>query len=430
MKNLKVHPGGRYLETEDGAPFFWLGDTAWELFHALTREEAEQYLQKRAEQGFNVVQAVILAEMDGLRTPNAYGRTPLRKNAAGQYDPLLWDEGGYSYWDHVGWILDKAGEYGIYLALLPTWGDKYQQAHGVGPEIFTPENAGAYGEMVGCRFGDRDNLVWVLGGDRNLAAYADYRVNEALARGLARGEEKRHLATLHPSGEQSGSRFFPGAPWMDFYMIQSGHGRRALPNYRFVEADWALTPAKPVLDAEPRYEDHPVGFRPENGYFDAADVRQAAYWAVFSGSLGITYGHHSVWRMNREPSEYFPLAWQEALERPAARQMRLLKELVLSRPFWERRPAQELLAQNREGSNHMAACRGEGYAFCYTPNGLSVPVRLGLLGGKEIRAEWFSPRTGERIPAGSFPNAGVREFPAPSRGRGEDWVLCLDGKEA
>lgn len=134
--------------------------------------------------------------------------------------------------------------------------------------------------------------------------------------------------------------------------------------------------------------------------------------------------------MNREPSEYFPLAWQEALERPAARQMRLLKELVLSRPFWERRPAQELLAQNREGSNHMAACRGEGYAFCYTPNGLSVPVRLGLLGGKEIRAEWFSPRTGERIPAGSFPNAGVREFPAPSRGRGEDWVLCLDGKEA
>ena len=59
---LEVAPGGRHLQTTAGEPFFWLGDTAWELFHRLDLAEAERYLDARAEQGFNVVQAVVLAE--------------------------------------------------------------------------------------------------------------------------------------------------------------------------------------------------------------------------------------------------------------------------------------------------------------------------------------------------------------------------------
>lgn len=42
--------------------FFYLGDTAWELFHRLSYEEAEVFLRNRAEKGFNVVMAVVLAE--------------------------------------------------------------------------------------------------------------------------------------------------------------------------------------------------------------------------------------------------------------------------------------------------------------------------------------------------------------------------------
>ncbi len=77
LKRLKVSDNQRFLVQEDGTPFFWLGDTAWELFHRCDREEAEMYLEKRAEQGFNVLQAVALAEIDGLNTPNPYGEKPL-----------------------------------------------------------------------------------------------------------------------------------------------------------------------------------------------------------------------------------------------------------------------------------------------------------------------------------------------------------------
>jgi hypothetical protein len=48
---LQVSQNRRFLQTADGKPFFWLGDTAWELFHRLTREEAEMYLKNRAEKG-------------------------------------------------------------------------------------------------------------------------------------------------------------------------------------------------------------------------------------------------------------------------------------------------------------------------------------------------------------------------------------------
>ncbi len=39
---LKIADNNRYLITEDGKPFFWLGDTAWELIHRLDREEVAQ----------------------------------------------------------------------------------------------------------------------------------------------------------------------------------------------------------------------------------------------------------------------------------------------------------------------------------------------------------------------------------------------------
>ncbi|MGB5435015.1 MAG: DUF4038 domain-containing protein, partial [Maribacter sp.] len=71
-QRLVVSENQRFIMTEDGKPFFWMADTAWELFHRCNREQAAHYLEKRAAQGFNVIQAVALAEIDGIYTPNPY----------------------------------------------------------------------------------------------------------------------------------------------------------------------------------------------------------------------------------------------------------------------------------------------------------------------------------------------------------------------
>lgn len=105
---------GRYLyRTNSEEPFFWQADTAWELFHRLNRSDIDFYLQDRASKGFNVVQAVAIAELNGTTWPNFYGELPLVN-----WDPMQPNE---AYFAHVDWAVKCAAEYGILAALVPTW---------------------------------------------------------------------------------------------------------------------------------------------------------------------------------------------------------------------------------------------------------------------------------------------------------------------
>jgi hypothetical protein len=431
---LRVSDNKRHLVTEGGDPFFWLGDTTWEIFHRMNAEDAAEFLDCRAAQGFNVIQSVALAEFEGLTVPNAYGRLPLLKNADGAYDPTLPDlepgTDGYHYWAHVDRIVGMASDRGIYVGLLPTWGDKYNTMWGKGPDIFTAANARAYGLWIGSRYGGCTNIVWILGGDRPLKTRRHFEIVKAMAEGIREGDEGRHLITFHPSGESSSSDYVHDEEWLDFNMIQSGHGKLNLENWKFIHADWNKIPVKPTLDGEPRYEDHPVGFNPANGYFDEADVRQAAWWGVFAGGLGTTYGNHCIWSMNRESEAYFPLKWRQAMTRPGANQMRFLKQLAFSRPMLERIPDQDMAADQYEGASRIAAARGEAYAFLYSPSGLKISVRMGRISGRQVRASWYNPRNGTSQEIGLFPNEGTHTFLPVLSGRGEDWVLVLDGVDS
>lgn len=70
---LKISENNRYIQTENGDPFFWLGDTGWLLFSKLTREEAEKYLEDRRQKGFNVIQVMVLHSVKN--AVNVYGDT-------------------------------------------------------------------------------------------------------------------------------------------------------------------------------------------------------------------------------------------------------------------------------------------------------------------------------------------------------------------
>ncbi|HWS90425.1 MAG TPA: glycoside hydrolase family 140 protein [Pyrinomonadaceae bacterium] len=421
---LRVAPGGRYLMKENGKPFFYLGDTAWELFHRLGREEADEYLRDRAAKGFTVIQAVVLAELSGLDVPNAYGHLPLEGRDPGRPNE--------AYFRHVDYVVNRAHELGMYVGMLPTWGDKWNKRWGVGPEIFTPENAERYGEFLGRRYRESP-VIWILGGDRSPESGAHLAIVRALARGLKKGDGGRHLMTYHPMGGASSSRWFHGDDWLDFNMFQSGHGAKDAPNYEQTAADYRLSPPKPVLDGEPRYEDHPVDWKPERGWFDDFDVRQAAYWSLLSGACGHTYGNHNVWQMwqpGREPVSAARTPWRKALSQPGAAQMGHLRRLFESRPFDRLVPDQTMLPGGPvEGPAHRRAARAAdgSFALIYMPEGGPLPFVAVKLGGKFVRAYWYNPRDGTAEPAGRFPGGRRARFGAPpTGGRGQDWVLVLD----
>ena len=315
---LKVSADKHYLLTTSGKPFFWLGDTAWELFHRLSREEADLYLQDRAKKGYTVIQAVVLAELDGLNTPNAYGQKPLINN-----DPTKPNE---KYFTHVDYIVNKAQKLGMIIGMLPSWGDKWNKNWGKGPEIFTPANAETFGAYLGKRYRDKP-IVWIMGGDRDIMDDEDRNIINAMVKGLKKGDGGNHLFTFHPQGGKSSSDFFKDEAWIDFHMSQTGHSSDTK-NYQFNIKHRSMMPLHPHLDAEPRYEDHPNKFSPaKEGWLDDFDARQTAYWSMLSGACGHTYGNHNIWQMyaeNRDPISWARTHWRTALNHAGAAQVGLM----------------------------------------------------------------------------------------------------------
>ena len=434
---LQVTDDGRFLAREGGKPFFFLADTAWELFHRLNREEAIYYLDKRAAQGFTVIQAVALAELDGLRDPNAYGHTPLVD--LDPTKPSVHEGPENDYWDHVDFIVNAANERGMVVAFLPTWGDKWNKKWGEGPEIFNPQNAEVYGRWIGERYKNAD-LIWVLGGDRPIENGHHIQVIEAMAKGLKQGDGGKHLITFHPPGGHGSSEWFHHASWLDFNFRQNGHVVE-YERYQSTKSDYDLNPIKPVIDGEPIYEDHPVSFNAKQfGYSIAADVRRCIYWDLFAGACGHTYGDHCVWQMfssTKKPINGPPLNWREALESPGAAQMIHARRLIESRPLFTRVPDDGLIAQKLAisgappfgaGTRRMGATRDQGgdYAFVYTPVSQKFSVNTESLKGDALMAWWFNPRSGKAEKIGELAKKPEIEFIPPMLGESLDWVLVLD----
>lgn len=430
LPKLGVSENKRFLVTADGKPFFYLADTAWELFHRLDREQAARYLKTRAAQGYNVVQAVALAEFDGLNEPNAYGHRPLIDN-----DPTKPNE---KYFEHVDWVINAAAAHGIYTALLPTWGDKWNKKWGQGPEVFTPENAEAYGAWLGKRYKDKP-IVWVLGGDRPVETDLHKQIIRATAKGIRKGDGGAHLITFHPTGGSGSSAPFHNDDWLSFNMRQNGHQAEFTGRYDKTLADYNLRPIKPVLDGEPIYEGHPVSFKAkELGHSTAADVRRPFYWDVFSGACGHTYGHHSVWQFyakGRKPVNNPLVTWEEALEQPGGKQMGYGRRLIESRPYLTRVPDDSVIVADEvatsvpgAGTRRFVATRDEkgSFAMVYAPIGRPFTVVMDKIAGPKVKAWWFNPRNGKATAIGTFPNTGTRKFAPPDDGELLDWVLVLD----
>jgi len=428
-QQLGVSDNGRYL-TQDGAPFFYLGDTAWELFHRLSLEDTESYLSNRSELGFTVIQAVILAQLGGLTDPNANGDLPLLNR-----DPARPNE---AYFKHVDAVLEFAASKSLVIGLLPTWGSYWSSTNG-NELLFTPENAESFARYLGNRYRDQPNIIWILGGDENINNQQEQAIIEAMARGLSQGDGGNHLITFHPRGPGRSSDYFHQSDWLDFNMYQSSHGASDHDNGFFAEHDYQLEPTKPTLDGEPRYELIPVGFYNKGAspmaLFTDYDCRQAAYWSILAGACGHTYGHNSIWQMwspGKNPVLDARIPWYEAINHPGSLQMGYLKDLFQARSFHKLQPAQELILSGplQGGAKIRGALALDGsFAIFYSPRGASFTIDQSKIRGTRLKGIWYDPRYGIAHVIHSGNTQGIQTYTPPTNGKHNDWVLILENAD-
>ncbi len=417
---LKLSDDRKYIETQEGKPFFWLGDTAWELVHRLDREEVTEYFRNRKEKGFNVVQTVILAEMNGLHTPNAYGNKPLFND-----DPSRLNE---KYFEHLDFVLIEAEKYGLYVGLLPTWGDKFNKKWGVGPEIFTPEKAENFGELLGKRYKNYPNIIWILGGDRIPENDLHYKIINGIARGIQK-EDRSHLISYHPSGAKIASDYIDES-WLDIDMYQSGHSSLAK-EYKYPEKSEGKKYKRPVINGEARYEDIFDRFweNQDFGRLDDTDVRVSAYWSLLAGAAGYTYGNNDIWQMYS--GEGIPvldarLGWKKAMDLPGAYQMQYMEEFFTSLEWQDLESTQEFIkSSNPEDSGYIVAAKTEEIALFYSPEGRSFLVNFQVSGMEKQKAFWFDPRKGTYEKQENPGKSGPFFFVPPTSGEGQDWLLLV-----
>ena len=472
-KPIKVSDDGHFLSQPDGAPFFWLGDTALLLIKYLNREEADRYLRDRAQKGFTVIQAVLIGFHGGQK--NRDGEEPLIDNDPARPNPR--------YFEHVDWIVDRAAHYGLRMALLSAWGDEVTGGYGIAeswPLLFTPATAETYGRWLATRYRQK-GIIWVLGGDTNplwpktlgfnqfgdrdqtqiANAIIDYRaVYDAMAKGIAEGDGGDPFITYHPTSisffgtaEPRTSLYLGDRKWLDMNMLQTGHfaepvyrvmpqmvaagvnfGRLGTHNYEPITAEYHAQPTRPVIDGENHWEDLPVNQTRGNPYWQPTDSRKGAYRAVFAGAAGHNYGNENVANFYdpalRSPKEMEWRPWWEAIQSPAASQMQYLKKLMLSRPYFTRTPDPSLIiGECGEGERHIGTVRDRQnrYAMIYLPEGQPVTVDLAKLVGSTATAWWYDPRTGRATQLKEpYSTVNAQRFVPPSSGREHDWVLVID----
>lgn len=434
MPLLKVAENNRFLMDENGDPFFWLGDTGWLLFSKLNREEAEVYLNNRVEKGFNVIQVMVI---HSLEVKNIYGDSALVNGDISEPNITsgnsFENSEEYDFWDHVDYIVNLAEEKGIYMALVPVWGSNIKAGK------VNREQADKYSKWLAQRYGKKRNIIWLNGGD---TYGSDSTTTWNIIGKNIKKYAPEHLQTFHPFGRMQSSLWFHDAEWLDFNMFQSGHRRYdqddtenayGQDNYKYVQDDYKLIPVKPTIDGEPSYEGIPQGLHdPSEPFWNDNDLRRYAYWSVFAGGFGFTYGNSAVMQMNKpeneNPSYGAREFWTEAIDMPGAGQMIHLKNLMLSKPYFERIPDQSLIAKNQgEKYDYLVATRGENYALIYTYNGREMNIAMGKISGEKLKASWFNPCNGEVSSIGEFENSGTKSFDPPGEIEdGNDWVLVLD----
>jgi hypothetical protein len=343
---------------------------------------------------------------------NFYGHTPFTgKPFTGPRE---------AYFAHVDYVLKSAADKGIVVFLLPLYLGYHCGDEGWCPEVenATTSDMRAWGEYVGHRYANYDNIVWVIGGDTDptpVKAKVQAMVDGILSR------DARHPFTAHNDRGDMGVSPWSGAGWLD---INSTYTNGV--DYEQAIVAYKMSPPKPFFLIESRYE---------NEVLSPQGLRAQSYWTVLNGGFGHFFGNCPLWGFGFT-TIYCPSIkdWRAQLDSPGALGMQHFKALFNSRHWQSLVPdtsGNVLMAGHGTFGNTdyaSAACTADGTTIiAYVPSPRVITVNGACLSGSTMIAWWYDPSNGVATQIGTFPTDTPQQFTPPASG---DWVLVVDSAGA
>jgi len=419
---LRLSGNKRYIEHNDGTPFFWLADTVWcgPLFADL--DDWKVFLEDRVEKEFTAIQFVMtqwrMAETDAAGNPAFAGKEKIAVNPV--------------FFQRMDKYVDAINDAGLVAVPVLLWAIRGDE----NPGYSLPEDQKiVLAEYMIARYGAHQ-VIWFLGGDGNYSgenAETWKRIGRAVF-----NEDQHRLATQHVGGRSWIGKEFRNEPWFSFIGYQSGHGDDE-GTFRWLNqgppaTEWNNKPSLPVINTEPNYEAH-NGYKYRKVHNDHS-VRRAAYWSLLvSPTAGVTYGGQGIWGWHTKvqaPADHISTGlgspWHIAKDLPGALSMKYLHQFFKSIDWWRLIPAQAVLTEQpgkEDASKFIAAAKSEqgDLLVIYLPEGGSVTIKTNLL-KNGLTARWYHPRTGGWLDAGKIEKSPQTFQTADLN----DWVLLIEAK--
>ena len=420
MQKLKIGPNNRFLAKEDGEPFVWIGETNW-FFAKLPPNTIDLILEKRSRQGFTVMFVSCRESLyngaggpGGINSPNE-----------------IW-------WSYLDDYVEKAEKKNLYVGItLGWWGTAKRN---------NAKDLYYYGKWVGNRYKDSNNVVWLTLGEsgsyKRKDTISDVNLS-SLVTGIRDGDTGNKLLTIH-ADYRRGTSISNDGDLCDFNNWQTSQWNaptdlaRKGPKVGGGTVWDAITydynkmydgKPKPTLDSEAKYENNK-----DFAGATAFTIRRRAYYTIFAGAFGHTYGAGGIWD-GLSSNEGVSKNALGALNYPGAEDMGHLSSFLhgLGDDILKMRPDQNIIRSPNSDSydNHIQASVASDRSFALVYSASDAPYTLDLtrLRSKYLSARWYNPseNTFRKDKGSSYNHTSSRKkFDPPGDiGAGHDWVLVL-----
>jgi hypothetical protein len=410
---------GRYIVDHNGAGYLGLFDTIWPMVQQAGRDNSSDWqgdmnhwVDTRASQGFTGIKFNLFgnvisgADADLLTFDNV---SPFNTTNPATADPTQFNE---TYWARVDYLIGRAAAKGMTCWIHIAYKDDVSAPSGTGwMQGHTNGEYTSFGTILGNRYKNRPNIVWVYGGDYfdESAAQLELVADAMTAAG------DTHLVTVQNYADSGGATFYTTSR-------KHSSGTTLTLGTAVATIDGLYTYGALYDGAEQAYNTAPaLPIVYYDGYYDGGDdlrLRRDMGWSLTSGCYSSHYGSESLWAQ--------PVGWRNNLT--AKPQLVAMLTAVAKSTGWEGLVPDfaGVLVTGGGGSGTTtvtSAKRADGkLALIYLPNAAStITVSWSTMAATNRAATWMDPTNGTQV---TVAEATTYSRAANAAG-GSDWLLKL-----